>query len=736
MSFLSAAFLLALPLVAVPVAIHLYRGRQRDVILWGAMQFLAAAVTKGRRMERLEELLLMALRFAAVAALVFALARPMIRSSWLGHTTDREVILVLDNSLSMSRQLDGQTTIDRLKEQALDVVDSLSSTDGAQVLLAAGGEWATAEAVPADSSGKQRLRDIVENVEPTLGAADLLGSLQAAVHLQSEHELSSRRIVVFTDGQASSWRVDAAGAWQQLARERDAAEFPITIEVVDCALEGSEVDNLAVAEVRAAKSLIRPGEEAELAAEIINTGDVATEKTSVEWLVGDTVLQKTPLAALEPGAKAEATTSLPMPDAGIFAVTCRLVGEDQLPLDQENSLVIEVADQLPILFVESSNNQGQSVEAPELFAAALGFKNNQAQAWHSVYRPEVISPAALSTHPLAEYRAIVINNLTGLDHTTIDRLDSFVRAGGGLWVALGDEIDRVQFNRDWYSDGDGLSPLGLDSLSVIDKSDDAAATVHPPSRDHTATIQLANTTQLDIDEARIRQRWLFDERPSSDKAVSSLLDSGNGRPLVVENYVGQGRVLLQALPLGLEWSNLPLLKAYVVIVHDWLAYVTAPTMARYNLIPGAPIVAAPTKDAASASAALITPRGREISLVATDADVAPVYRYTQTALPGTYRVRFSRGGAPVGDVPFHVAHDASESNLEPLRVADRDKILAPAGVQFAGAEAPVTTTREAAPRREPFWGILLAALVALLACELLMSTWLARQRGGLTVSTT
>ena len=64
MSFLSAAFLLALPLVAVPVAIHLYRGRQRDVIMWGAMQFLAAAVTKGRRMERLEEWLLMALRFA------------------------------------------------------------------------------------------------------------------------------------------------------------------------------------------------------------------------------------------------------------------------------------------------------------------------------------------------------------------------------------------------------------------------------------------------------------------------------------------------------------------------------------------------------------------------------------------------------------------------------------------------------------------------------------------------
>jgi hypothetical protein len=699
------------------------------------MQFLAAAVTKGRRMERLEELLLMALRFAAVAALIFALARPMVRSSWLGHATDREVILVLDNSLSMSRQVDGEIAIDKMKEQALEAVDALSATEGAQVLLAAGGEWATAEAIPANSQGKQRLRDIVEGVEPTLGAADLLASLQAAVHLQSEVDLTGRRVIVFTDGQASNWRIDAPGAWQQLANERNAIDFPITIEVVDCGLESSEIDNLAVADVRADKSLIRPGDDAEVTAEIINTGDAATQPVSVEWLVGNNVAQKANVGVLEPGARAQVAGSLRMADAGIFNITCRIASEDQLPLDQENSLVVEVADQLPILFVDAQQ-AARSVSAAELFAAALGFKNNEPQTWHSVYRPETIAPAALGTHSLAEYRSIVINNLSELDLATLDRLDSYVRTGGGLWVALGDEIDRVQFNRDWYSDGDGLSPVGLDSLVVIDKADDVSATVHPPTRDHAATIQLANTTQLDIDEARVRQRWLFAERPNSEQAVSSLLEAGNGQPLVVENYVGQGRVLVQSFPLGLEWSNLPLLKAYVVMIHDWLAYATAPTMSRYNLSPGVPIVAAPTKDNAAASATLITPRGREVSLLSTDADVAPVYRYTQTALPGTYRVRFSSGGGPAGEMPFHVSHDVAESKLNPLSETDRDKLLVPAGVQFAGTEIPEITAREAPPRREPFWGYLLAALVALLASELLMSTWLARQRGGLSVSTT
>src|SRR5262245_48959429 len=212
MSFLSAIFLIALPLVLVPVAIHLYRGRQRDVIFWGAMQFLASAVTKGRRMERLEELILMALRLAAVAALVLALARPMIRSSWLGHTTEREVILVLDNSLSMSREIDGQTAGSKMKEQALEAIDSLSSGDAVQILLATGNEWATAEAITADGADRQRLREIVEGVEPTLGTADLLECLQSAIHLQAPDQLTGRRVVVFTDGQASSWRADSKGA--------------------------------------------------------------------------------------------------------------------------------------------------------------------------------------------------------------------------------------------------------------------------------------------------------------------------------------------------------------------------------------------------------------------------------------------------------------------------------------------------------------------------------------------
>jgi hypothetical protein len=185
----------------------------------------------------------------------------------------------------------------------------------------------------------------------------------------------------------------------------------------------------------------------------------------------------------------------------------------------------------------------------------------------------------------------------------------------------------------------------------------------------------------------------------------------------------------------LEWSNLPLLKAYVVMIHDWLGYVTAPTSARYNLNPGTSIIASAPKDEPKASAEVVTPRGRRIPLTVTSGDTNSVFRYMQTQLPGMYRVRFANDGAAASDVPFHVVQDPSESNLKMLAAAERDNLLEAAGVHFSGAAAKLPEGNEKAARREPLWGMLLAALVALLAGELLMASRLARQRSGFTVDT-
>ena len=71
MSFLQPWMLLALPIAALPVIIHLIHQRRFQSIDWGAMKFLLEANRMSRGYARIRQWLILALRVAAIAALVF-----------------------------------------------------------------------------------------------------------------------------------------------------------------------------------------------------------------------------------------------------------------------------------------------------------------------------------------------------------------------------------------------------------------------------------------------------------------------------------------------------------------------------------------------------------------------------------------------------------------------------------------------------------------------------------------
>lgn len=105
MSFLQPWLLLGLPLVALPIIIHLINQRRFQTVRWGAMMFLLTANRMARGYARIRQWLIMAFRMAAIAALVFAISRPM-ASGWLGLAAGGRpdtTIIVLDRSPSMQQ---------------------------------------------------------------------------------------------------------------------------------------------------------------------------------------------------------------------------------------------------------------------------------------------------------------------------------------------------------------------------------------------------------------------------------------------------------------------------------------------------------------------------------------------------------------------------------------------------------------------------------------------------------
>jgi hypothetical protein len=112
MTFLQPFILFALPLIALPILIHLINQNRHRTIPWAATMFLLQAKRMARGMARLRYFLIMLARILAVAGLIFAISRPM-SGGWLGLTTSGApelTVVILDRSVSMEEEDPGDRT--------------------------------------------------------------------------------------------------------------------------------------------------------------------------------------------------------------------------------------------------------------------------------------------------------------------------------------------------------------------------------------------------------------------------------------------------------------------------------------------------------------------------------------------------------------------------------------------------------------------------------------------------
>src|SRR5665213_1918446 len=109
MTFLQPLVLLGLPLVLVPVIIHLLNRMRHRPRPWAAMRFLVAATRSSISNTKLRQFLILLCRVLAVAMLLFFLARPL-AGGWLGWALSPApdaIVLLLDRSASMEARSGG-----------------------------------------------------------------------------------------------------------------------------------------------------------------------------------------------------------------------------------------------------------------------------------------------------------------------------------------------------------------------------------------------------------------------------------------------------------------------------------------------------------------------------------------------------------------------------------------------------------------------------------------------------
>ncbi len=720
MSFLSLAFLAALPLTLAPVVLHLI-DRQRNVVIpWGAMQFLQEAATKRTQARRLREWLLLLLRVLAVACLVFALARPMVHATWFRTQPQREVIVVVDNSLSMQRMHGEHSLLNEAAERAQSLVSTPHPGQTVRVLVTSPyPTWLPGSGNPSTKSASDETS--LDAIPATESRGDLLAALVTAVQAERDPLVAQRRILVLTDGQAVDWNTSDDSGWQQLRELVTASSIPIALDIERLGDTTQLPQNVAINRLRATRTVVGIDQPLTITAEIQNYGIAPTTSGTLTFRVGDDVLLSDPLPSIEPSAVVEMTCKNGFSTLGIHRVVCQLETADQFVPDNQDVLIVEVRDEIPVLIVESAGDT-EDVEQDAFFVqAALGWIDGERVDQTSVFVPKTVSLLQLTRMDLAPFHAVIVPHLTDLPDEVIQSLREYVADGGGLWLAVGPRTDVDRFNRRWFEEHDGLVPMALDR--IVEEAADAErrTLLNPVGSTHPAMQELVDQRKLDTGDIAVTRRFRFTPLPEEHE-VSVLLTLSNGAPVVVEKRVGRGRVIVQGVPLRLQWSDLVRSQAFVVLVQEWLSYLTQPRATRHNLSPGEPMTFT-IAGTESTSATLITPSKVEVEITADLIGNSAVFRTSRTGLPGDYALEVGLSG---DQIPFHVHRDAAESNLTPLASPDEQRIV---GV-FTQRMPPTGESSASLGTTDPLWPALWMLLIGLLLGELFLASSLSRKRFG------
>ena len=559
MAFLFPWFLLGALAVAVPILLHFFARDRAPRLPFSDVRFLERAFVRRDRRRRLRELLLLALRVAALLLLALAFARPFLDAA---GNVRRITIIAVDRSLSLSAP--GQMALAR--ERALEAVAATPADESVAVVAFDD----AAEVLARPAVGRQPARAAIRRIVPTPGGTRYAAGLAAAVDL-----LDGRpgRIVVVTDLQAAGWPEGV----------RVAIPERVDIELVGV----PPVErNLAVTAVESVAE--------EVTAVVLHTGPGPVETVATLALDGREVGRRR--TTLVPGANA---LRWEQARDGSAAAAVGVVDPGGYRWDDTRYAVLGPASPTVVHVVTNSGT-----------LAAEAFYLAQALDVAPESRPfEVRSaaPADLAAADDSDWRVgdvVVVMGTDGLRRPGRARIARFVERGGGLLLATGGGVD-FRLVRDLLGTAFEIeveAPAAAAAYSAPRRLA-VVAPRHPVFRsfgDRAAALTQARFTRT----ARVDLPDSVDATRDTAGPPHVLARFDHGDPALIEYRPGSGRALLFASGLGMDWNDLPRHPGFVPFLQEIVRYLAGPGESPPDVLPadvpaGVPPVPGVTTDPAS-----------------------------------------------------------------------------------------------------------------------------------------
>ena len=202
MTFLQPFIFWGLPLVLLPIIIHLLNRLRHRPQPWAAMRFLISATRSSISNTRLRQLLVLLFRVLAVLMLLLFMARPL-AGGWVGWALSPApdaIVILLDRSASMESQIGGVSK----REQAVKLLSQAAKQfeETSHLVIIDSALLSPQEIRKADSLAN------IDLTQPTDSAADLPAMLHAAFNWLIDNRAGTTELWIASDLQKSNWHPD------------------------------------------------------------------------------------------------------------------------------------------------------------------------------------------------------------------------------------------------------------------------------------------------------------------------------------------------------------------------------------------------------------------------------------------------------------------------------------------------------------------------------------------------
>jgi len=657
--FGSTSMLLWAAAALLPILIHLWSRRRYQSTDWAAMTFLMAALRQNARRVQLEQWVLLAVRTGMLLLFALALSDPM--SSVLssiqggGQGGQTHTLIVLDGSYSMDYRDQDETRFERAKQYVRDLAESSAQGDGFTVLMLAEPPRVI---IGQPAFDRADLLQEIDALSLTHAAADLPATLAAAETMLNEADeryprLIRRQVVFLSDLQRSTW--EEASTAEGRARLGRLAELA-TLSVVDL---GESADaNVAVTRLESLQPIATVGSASTFQAEVQNHSPDEIRGERVMLRVDGQLVAEERIN-LQAAQRATVSFEHRFDRPGEHLVEVRL-SDDRLSVDNHRWLAVPVQETIRVLCV-----YGQPGETTYV---ALALEPQEGA--NRRVKVEQAAESAIVESDLEKYDCVVLSNVGRINRDEAAVLRRFVVRGGGLIVFLGDRVQADSYNEQL---GEFAGHNRLLPASLGESTNESQYRLNPLDYRHSLVSPFRGHEKSGLLTTPI---WTYIRmQPSVNAKVALAFD--NGDPALVEEQIGQGRVVLfasAASPLSVNrastpptpWTAIASWPSFPPLVQEMLNLSLSGRTEGRNQTVGDDLRGDAARATPETPVEVVLPSGQEERLPLVLDATGAHWMFTSGRQSGPYEVKI---GAPVSTTEHYALNiDPRESNLERLPV--------------------------------------------------------------------